>query len=101
MNSAIRMPSRIASMGVIPAPSSPANLVTVSAAAIAERFAVPTIERSMPPVSMVIMMANARIPNSGICTAIDCMLRMVKNLPGSKMLKATKITIAMINRRSV
>lgn len=81
-----------------------ANRVDATSALLrlaAERLAAPTMERSMPPVNMVIKMANARIPNSGNCTAIDCILRTVKNLPGSNKLKATKMTRAMTNNRSV
>jgi hypothetical protein len=55
----------------------------------------------MPPVSIVIMMAKARMPNSGNCTAIDCRLRMLKNLSPSTRLKPKKITSVMMNRRSV
>ena len=84
----------------MPAPPSPASRVMVSAAKMAARFAVPTMDRSMPPVSMVIMMAKARMPYSGNCTAIDCRLAVLGNLPGSRMLNTTKMRIAITSRRS-
>ena len=47
------------------------------------------------------MMAKVRMPNSGNCTAMDCRLRMLRNLPGSRMLNATKMTMAMMSNRNV
>ena len=69
-------------------PAPPVSRVRINAATMAERLAAPTIDRSMPPVSMVIMMPKARMPYSGNCTAIDCRLRTLKKVPGSTMLNA-------------
>ena len=77
--SATRIASGMASASDMPPPSAGARRVRTSAATMAERLAAPTMDRSMPPVSMVIMMPKARMPYSGNCTAIDCMLRTLKN----------------------
>jgi len=48
-------------------------------AKIPERFALAIMERSIPLVMMVIIIAKARIPNSGTWKAIDCKLNLLRN----------------------
>src|SRR5450759_628098 len=73
--------------------------VKMIAVTMPHRFAVLVTERSMPPVSMVSMMAMARMPISGICTDIELKFDRVGKISGLARLMTRKMATMMTNSR--
>jgi len=73
------------------------NLIIVIEAMIPERLAVPTIDKSMPPDIIAIIIPKHMIPNSGICAIIELIVLPVKKVGEIKAI-ITTIAIAIRNK---
>ncbi len=95
---AIASKSQIAAPG--PTRSAPAKRVSRVAAMTADRFATPTTDRSMPPVIMAIVIASARIANSGNWNAIDVRFWADRNRSGDSAAISANTRTAITARRN-
>ncbi|MNE25315.1 hypothetical protein D3C80_1186410 [compost metagenome] len=96
------------------ATETPANSITINELNVGSRwvhtqaitsalaFAVAMMDKLMPPVSMVIAIANVNIPATGICEAMDWKLAADQNTCGISTLNTPATsTSSATNQRSV
>src|SRR5476649_1372321 len=69
-----------------------ARCVATQAMTRAQQLVVAMIERLMQPVSIVMAIANASTPSTGICDATDWKLALDQNTPGICRLNTTMTT---------
>ena len=68
---------------------------------IAQRFAMATSDRSMPPVTIEIIMAMERMPISATASSMFCRLRPVRNTLGERIEKIPMATRRMTTMRAI
>ena len=83
-----------------PVAAGPAKVVRIRAATTAVQLAMPTTDKSIPPVNMVIVIAKARIANSGNWNAIEVMFCTDRKRSGERAAMITKTSRAMAARRA-